>query len=76
MKRLSLEQAIELLGSRKWNFFQVREGEKIIRLDAPVSSGESYVVELSFQDTGQLASMVGKLVNSGFLEQEIRIVPE
>jgi len=76
LKRLSLERAIELLSSRKWNFFQVREGDKLIRLEAPVGNTESYVVELPYQDASELSEMVRKLVQHGFLEQEVRVVAE
>jgi hypothetical protein len=67
LRRLSLERAIELLSSRKWNFFQVREPERLIRLEAPVGSAESYVVELPYHDASELSGMVAKLVQQWLL---------
>jgi hypothetical protein len=76
LKRLTLQQAIELLASRKWNFFEVKQNERIIRLEAPVGSGEAYVVELPYSDQEGLQQMLEEMQRHGFLEQEIRIVPE
>jgi hypothetical protein len=76
LKRLTLQQAIELLASRKWNFFEVKQNEKIVRLDAPVGSGEAYVVELPYRDQDDLRQMLDAMQQHGFLEQEVRIVPE
>jgi hypothetical protein len=76
LKRLTLQQAIELFASRKWNFFEVRHNERIVRLEAPVGSGEAYVVELPYRDQEDLQQMVEAMQCHGFLEQEVRIVPE
>jgi hypothetical protein len=76
LKRLTLQQAIELLASRKWNFFEVKANERIVRLEAPVGSGEVYVVELPYRDQEDLQRMSEEMQRHGFLEQEIRIVPE
>jgi hypothetical protein len=76
LKRLTLQQAIELLASRKWNFFEVKAHESIVRLEAPVGSGEVYVVELPYRDQEDLKRMSEEMQRHGFLEQEIRIVPE
>lgn len=76
LKRLTLQQAIELFASRKWNFFEVRQSEKIVRLEAPVCSGEAYVVELPYHDLEDLKQMLETMQRHGFLEQEVRIVPE
>jgi hypothetical protein len=76
LKRLTLQQAIELFASRKWNFFEVRQNEKFVRLEAPVGSGEAYVVELPYRDQEDLQQMVEAMQRHGFLEQEVRIVPE
>jgi hypothetical protein len=54
LKRLTLQQAIEIFASRKWNFFEVKANEKIIRLEAPVGSGETYIVELPYRDPDDL----------------------
>jgi hypothetical protein len=76
LKRLTLQQAIELFASRKWNFFEVKQNEKFVRLEAPVGSGEAYVVELPFRDQDELRLMVDAMQQHGFLEQEVRVVPE
>ena len=76
LKRLTLQQAIEIFASRKWNFFEVRANEGIVRLEAPVGTGEAYVVELPYRDQDDLRQMVEAMQQHGFLEQEVRIVPE
>ena len=76
LKRLTLQQAIDLFSSRKWNFFEVRANEGIVRLEAPVGMGEAYVVEVPYRDQDDLKQMVEAMQQHGFLEQEVRIVPE
>ena len=76
LKRLTLQQAIDLFSSRKWNFFEVRENEEIVRLEAPVGIGEAYVVEVPYRDQDDLKQMVEAMQQHGFLEQEVRILPE
>ena len=76
LKRLTLQQTIELFSSRKWNFFQVKQDESVLRLEAPVGTGEVYVVELPYRDQDDLKRMVEAMQQHGFLEQEVRIVPE
>jgi hypothetical protein len=72
--KLLLEQAIELFAARKWNFFEVRNG--VVRLEAPVGLGETYVVELPYKDQSELTRIKTTLLSRGFLEQEIRVTPE
>jgi hypothetical protein len=58
LKRVTLDQAIGLFSSRKWNFFEVRTEEGLVRLEAPVGTGEVYVVELPYRDEEQLKDIV------------------
>jgi hypothetical protein len=76
LKRLTLPQAIDLLASRRWNFFEVRQNDRIVRLEAPVGTGEAYIVELPYRSTEDLKQIVDAMQQHGFLEQEVRIVPE
>jgi hypothetical protein len=76
LKRLTLQQAIEMFASRKWNFFEVRQMEKILRLEAPVGTGEAYLVEIPYRDQDDLQLMMETMQQHGFLEQEVRFVPE
>jgi len=76
LKRLTLEQAIQLFSSRKWNFFEVRAQEGLVRLEAPIGTTEAYVVEVPYRDEDQLNEMVDRILEHGFLEQERRYVPE
>ena len=76
LKRLTLQQAIELFSSRKWNFFEVRTQENIVRLEAPVGTTEAYIVEVPYRDKEDLKQMVDSMLEHGFLEQEMRYVPE
>jgi hypothetical protein len=76
LKRLTLDQAIQLFSSRKWNFFEVSASEGLVRLEAPVGTAEAYVVELPYKDQAQLKGMVDRMLQHGFLEQERRYIPE
>jgi hypothetical protein len=76
LKRLTLDQAIQLFSSRKWNFFEVRTHEGIVRLEAPVGTAEAYVVEVPYRDDEHLKEMVNRMLDHGFLEQERRYIPE
>jgi uncharacterized protein YcnI len=76
LKRLTLDQAIELFSSRKWNFFEVRAHEGIVRLEAPVGTTEAYVVEVPYRDEVHLKEILDKMLQHGFLEQERRYIPE
>lgn len=76
LKRLTLEHAIELFSSRKWNFFEVRPTDGVVRLEAPIGTGEAYVVEVPYRDEEQLKEMVDRMLQHGFLEQECRYMPE
>jgi uncharacterized protein YcnI len=71
-----LDQAIQLFSSRKWNFFEVRAHEGIVRLEAPVGTTEAYVVEVPYRDEEHLKEMVDRMLQHGFLEQERRYIPE
>jgi hypothetical protein len=74
--KLTLEEAVDLFASRKWNFFEIRERPQTVRLDAPVGPGETYVVELPYHDEKELDRIRQTLVERGFLEQEVRVTPE
>ena len=76
LKGLTLQQSIDLFASRKWNLFEVRQYNKIVRLEAPVGTGEAYVVELPYHDQEDLQKMVEEMKQHGFLEQEVRFMPE
>ncbi len=70
LKKLTLQQAIEMFASRKWNFYEVRQYDKMVRLEAPVGTGEAYVVELPYRDQEELQKMVEEMQQHGFPLQE------
>jgi hypothetical protein len=74
--KLTLDEAVNLLGSRKWNFFEVRERDSTVRIEAPVHPGESYVIELPYHEQKELDRMRQTLAERGFLEQVVRVTPE
>jgi hypothetical protein len=76
LKHLTLDQAIQLFSSRKWNFFEIRTQEGIVRLEAPVGTTEAYVVELPYRNEEHLKEIVNRMLEHGFLEQERRYIPE
>jgi len=83
LKGLSFQQVVDILGSRKWNFFerkQVVVGEEeatVVKVEAPVGSNECYVVELGpYKDRVKLLEVVEELRARGFIEQEIRVTPD
>jgi len=45
--KLSLAMAVEMLSTRKWNFYSIERDRQIVKIEAPISSGESWVVEIS-----------------------------
>lgn len=71
---VSLEQAIDLLSSRKWNLYNITD--EGVRLEAPVSTGESYIVEIPFKNKTELATIEASLKRNGFVKQRVRYVSE
>ena len=59
-----------MFASRKWNFYEVRQYDKMVRLEAPVGTGEAYVVELPYRDQEELQKMVEEMQQHGFPLQE------
>jgi len=74
--KLSLGIAIDMLSTRKWNFYSVDRDRQIVKIEAPISSGESWVVEVPYDDQAQLAGIMKELDEHGFVEQMVRFVAE
>lgn len=78
LKGLTPEQVVELLASRKWNFFQRRKTDEgvFIRVEAPVGTMEAYVIELGPYAEMRADEITALLRRKGFIEEEIRITPD
>jgi len=74
--KLSLGIAVDMLSTRKWNFYSVDRDRQIVKIEAPISSGESWVVEVPYDDQSQLAGIMKELDEHGFVEQMVRFVAE
>ena len=74
--KLSLAMAVEMLSTRKWNFYSIERDRQIVKIEAPISSGESWVVEISYDDQAELTGILKELAERGFIEQTIRFVAE
>jgi len=68
--------AVEMLSTRKWNFYSIDRDRQIVKIEAPISSGESWVVEIPYDDQPGLTGILKELAERGFIEQMIRFVAE
>jgi len=74
--KLDRARAVEMLSTRKWNFYSVDRDRQIVKIEAPVSSGESWVVEVPYDDQAELDGIMKDLDERGFVEQMVRYVAE
>jgi len=74
--KLSLAMAVEMLSTRKWNFYSIDRDRQIVKIEAPISSGESWVVEIPYDDQPGLTGILKELAERGFIEQMVRFVAE
>jgi len=74
--KLSLAMAVEMLSTRKWNFYSIERDRQIVKIEAPISSGESWVVEIPYDDQAELTGILKELAERGFIEQMVRFVAE
>jgi len=74
--KLSLGMAVEMLSTRKWNFYSIDRDSQIVKIEAPITSGESWVVEVPYDDQPGLTGILKQLEERGFIEQMIRFVAE
>ena len=74
--KLSLAMAVEMLSTRKWNFYSIDRDRQIVKIDAPISSGETWVVEVPYDDQSGLTGILKELEERGFIEQMVRFVAE
>lgn len=78
LKGLTPEQVVDMLSTRKWNFWERRTTDQgvVLRVEAPVGGSESYIVELGPYTAEKASEVAALLRGNGFIEQEIRFVPE
>jgi len=72
--KLNMVGLVEAFAGKKWKLFEVDELKSMVKVEAPISTGESYVVELSYKTAEELAEIRNELNNAGFFEQNVRIV--
>ncbi len=75
--KLKLDEAVDFFSGRKWKLFQLidLEQRRLLKLEVPVSQGESYVVELVLDEGRFLEEGTTALRANGWIEQETRTVP-
>ena len=73
---LSLERAIEAFAGTRWKFLEVNEEGGEVRLEKPVGAGESYVVELTYNDAHEKDLLVDQLIGADFIEQKRRVTSD
>lgn len=74
--KLDLATTVEMLSTRKWNFYIIDRDRQIVKIEAPISSGESWVVELPYDDEAELKGVLKELEDRRFIEQTVRFVAE
>jgi len=74
--KLDLDRAVAMLSTRKWNFYSVDRDRQIVKIEAPVHSDESWVVELTYDDENELKGIQNELDSHEFVEQTIRFIAE
>jgi hypothetical protein len=71
---LCLKDAAQLFEGHKWKFFEVDEEEKLVKIEVPKGSNESYVIELPYGGNASvLKDIVDSLQVEGFIQQTIRM---
>jgi hypothetical protein len=73
---LELKGAIEAFQGIKWKFFDHDEEKKLIRVEVPRGSDESYIVELKYKDDEALGPIVDALLSADFIMQTKHVSPE
>jgi len=73
---LSLDQTVDMFSARKWTFFNVDSCRSIVKVEARISDGESWVVELPYEKEEESKRIINTLINHGFIQQTIRFVAE
>jgi hypothetical protein len=73
---LSLERAIEAFAGSKWKFLEVDEASGEVRLEKPVATGESYIVELKYKDEHEKDLIIDRLMGAEFIEQKRRVTSD
>lgn len=78
--KVDLETLVELFAAYKWKFFEDRrecEGmgfNGIIRIEHPIGADEAFIVNLSYSSLEDFSKTKHRLLETGFIEQEIRTV--
>jgi hypothetical protein len=81
--KLKLDEAIDFFGGRKWKLFQLVDSDlgRLLKLEVPVGRGESYAVELVF-DEGEFLDEAIRALRAlralranGWIQQETQTVP-
>jgi len=74
--KLDRARAVEMLSTRKWNSYSIDRDRQIVKIEAPISDSERWVVELPHDDKAEKTGIVKELEECVFIEQTIRFVAE
>jgi len=71
---LGLKDTVQLFELTKWKFYEVDEEDGIVKIEVPRSTGESFVVELSYSgDQSVLEGLMKALREADFIRQTVRV---
>ena len=70
---MSLEESVDAFQVIKWKFFDEDETAKIVKLDIPRGTDESFVVELKYEDEKERDQIVDALYGADFIRQKKRM---
>ena len=73
---IPIEKALEAFAGKKWKLYSVEDTENRVKVEGPITSGESYVVYLKYKSEAELKDIKAKLEANEFMEQEIQIVSD
>ncbi len=73
---LNLESAIEAFQAIRWKFFHEDNERSLVKLEVPRGTGESYIVELHYEDQKEKDAIVDKLLDASFIPQSVRITSD
>jgi len=74
--KLDLARTVEIFSTRRWVFYIVDRDRQLVKVEVPISDSERWVVELPYDDEGELTGIVKELDDHRFVGSTIRFVPE
>lgn len=70
--KISIGTALDAFATHKWKFYEIKEQEKIIRIEVPKTDTERLIVEVPYEDEDGKNKILKQLKDTDFFQQEIR----